>query len=146
MNNDDLQKVYGHCAAYRARAAARRITRDYDDALKPFGLKVTQFTVLAAIAGLNPSSTSKLAKGLAMERTSLVRTLELMQKNGWLRLGPEGYRREQRMSLTADGEALLARALPAWAAVQERFERRVGKQRWEENKDWLLDIAFGDDG
>ena len=79
MDKETLQEVYGNCACYRARAAARRVTRDYDEALKPLGLKITQFTVLASIKGLKPSSTSKLAKGLAMERTSLVRTLELMQ-------------------------------------------------------------------
>lgn len=145
MDKATLQDVYGNCACYRARAAARRVTRDYDDALKPLGLKITQFTVLASIKGLKPSSTSKLANGLAMERTSLVRTLELMQKKGWVRLGPEGYRREQQMELTPSGEALLESALPVWREVQDRFESRVGKERWQENKDWLLDVAFSDE-
>ncbi|WP_237134783.1 MarR family winged helix-turn-helix transcriptional regulator [Pseudohongiella sp. O18] len=145
MNKTILEDVYSNCACYRARAAARRVTRDYDDALKPLGLKITQFTVLATIKGHKPSSTSKLANGLAMERTSLVRTLELMQTKGWVRLGPEGYRREQQMELTAKGEALLEKALPVWREVQTRFENRVGKERWDENKDWLLDVAFGDD-
>ena len=143
MDKATLQNVYGNCACYRARAAARRVTRDYDDALTPLGLKITQVTVMATIKGHRPSSTSKLANGLAMERTSLVRTLELMQKKGWIRLGPEGYRREQQMELTPEGEALLEKALPVWQEVQSRFEKRVGKERWQENKDWLLDIAFG---
>lgn len=143
MDTTALQEVFDNCACYRARAAARRVTRDYDEALKPLGLKITQFTVLATIRGLHPTSTSRLAKGLAMERTSLVRTLELMQSKGWIRLGPEGYRREQRMELTPAGEALLEKALPVWQQVQQRFEQRVGKERWDANKGWLLEVAFG---
>lgn len=80
MGKAHLHGVYGNCACYRARAAARRVTRDYDDALKSLGLKITQFTIQASIKGLKPSSTSKLANRLAMERTSLLRTLELMQE------------------------------------------------------------------
>jgi len=137
-----LQEVYDNCACYRARAAARRLTRDYDDALKPLGLKITQFTVLAVIEGFKPTSITRMAESLAMERTSLLRTLELMEKKGWITVGPEGFRRERHMTLTAAGESLLAEALPVWHNAQQRFEKRVGKSKWLQIKGWLLDVAF----
>ncbi len=137
-----LQDVYNNCACYRARAAARRLTRDYDDALKPLGLKITQFTILAVIQGYKPTSIASMADSIAMERTSLMRTLELMDKKGWISMSPEGFRRERQISLTPDGEQLLTQALPMWQAAQQRFEKRVGKSKWDQVKDWLLDVAF----
>ncbi|GAB3279866.1 MarR family winged helix-turn-helix transcriptional regulator [Parahaliea aestuarii] len=143
MDNTKLQDVYDNCACYRARALARRLTRDYDEALKPLGLKITQFTVLAVIQGFQPHSISQMAERLAMERTSLVRTLDLMARNGWITVGPEGFRRERSMQLTAEGVALLERALPIWKAAQQRFEARVDATRWQQFKDWFLEAAFG---
>ncbi|GAB1258448.1 hypothetical protein NBRC116494_29500 [Aurantivibrio plasticivorans] len=142
MDTSALKNVYENCACYRARAAARRLTRDYDDALKPLGLKITQFTVLAVIAGFESTSITSMANELAMERTSLVRTLELMERNGWITMGPEGFRRERKMSLTQQGEELLEQALPLWQGAQNQFEKRVDTNVWQQAKHWLLDVAF----
>ncbi len=145
MNTTDLEQVFQNCACFRARAVARRLTRDYEEALKGLGLKATQFTILAVIKGRPPHSIKAMADKLAMERTSLVRTLNLMEKNGWIKLAPEGYRRERSMQLTAKGEKLLEKALPLWKKSHQQFEQRVGAQKWQDNKQWFLDIAFGDD-
>ena len=145
MNADDLEQVFDNCACFRARAVARRLTRDYEDALKGLGLKATQFTILAVIKGRPPQSIKAMADKLAMERTSLVRTLSLMEKNGWVKLAPEGYRRERSMELTPKGEKLLEKALPLWQKSHQQFEQRVGSQKWQDNKQWFLDVAFGGD-
>ncbi|HET8984262.1 MAG TPA: hypothetical protein VFN03_00760, partial [Trueperaceae bacterium] len=48
-----------HCLAARRRA--RAITRQYEDALRPVGLRATQFTVLAALAQMGSKTIGPLA-------------------------------------------------------------------------------------
>lgn len=144
MNQDDLTAVLESCPCFRARAASRRITRDYDEAFKSLGLKSTQFSLLAIIKGKAPSSITTMADKLAMERTSLIRTLELMESKGFISLAAEGYRRERKITMTAKGEEIFAKAIPLWRQMQQRFEQRIGTQKWQANKDLWLDIAFGD--
>jgi DNA-binding MarR family transcriptional regulator len=144
MNKEDLTDVFENCPCFRARAAARRITRDYDEALKGIGLKSTQFTLLAIIKGKEPSSITAMADKLAMERTSLIRTLELMADKGLIDLAAEGYRREKKVRITQKGEDILAKALPLWKQMQNSFESRIGRDNWQESKELWLDIAFGE--
>lgn len=143
MNQDELTNVIENCPCFRARAAARRITRDYDEALKSVGLKSTQFSLLSIIKWKAPSSVTIMAEKLAMERTSLIRTLELMESKGFISIAPQGYRRERRISITAKGEDVFEKALPLWRQMQNRFEQRIGADKWEANKNLWLDIAFG---
>jgi hypothetical protein len=44
------RKMIEQCACHRIRMAARTVTRAYDDALRPVGLRATQLSVLAAVA------------------------------------------------------------------------------------------------
>ncbi|HDZ07550.1 MarR family winged helix-turn-helix transcriptional regulator [Pseudohongiella sp.] len=144
MNKEDLTDVFENCPCFRARAAARRITRDYDEAFKSIGIKSTQFTLLAIIKGKEPSSITTMADKLAMERTSLIRTLELMAEKGLITLAEEGYRRERKVQITPKGDAILAKALPLWKQMQASFVSRIGQENWQANKELWLDIAFGD--
>ena len=125
-----IKDVGNECAVLKTRMAARNVTRAYDKALRPLGLKSTQFTLLVAIHQGAPRSVSRLADFLAMERTTLTRNLQLLEKEGHIEMSPEGYRRERGMKLTAAGEALLAKALPIWRATQDRFVAAVGNDDW----------------
>ncbi len=127
------------------RAAARTLTRMYDEAFRPLGLKTTQFTLLSMIIGMKPKSVSQLAKAAAMDRTSLVRNLSVLEKNGWIAIGEEGFRRERKICITPEGTALIEDAWPRWEAVQTKFEQQTGLKKWDENKGWLMEIAKLDD-
>ena len=145
QNLPDIYKRIESCACFRMRAAARRLTRDYDEALRPIGLKVTQFTAMAVIKGYKPKSVTEMAEFLAMERTSLVRTLSLMEDKGWIRLRPEGYRREREITLTEKGEKLLESAIPYWEKAQDNFETRMGEGIWQKIWRNIVRVA-GNDG
>ncbi|MBB3066793.1 MarR family winged helix-turn-helix transcriptional regulator [Limibacillus halophilus] len=132
--------VEQECAVLRTRMAARKVTRTYDEALRPLGLKVTQFTLLVAIKHGIPDSISELAESLAMERTTLTRNLQLLEKQGLATIGPEGYRRARSMQLTPLGEEKLAAALPVWRQAQDQLVRKLGKGRWIEAKALLSEI------
>lgn len=128
---DHVDEVGKECAVLKTRMAARNVTRAYDKALRPLGLKSTQFTLLVAVRQGAPRSISRLADFLAMERTTLTRNLQLLEKTGLIELSPEGYRRERGMSLTPAGEQLLAKALPIWRRTQDRFVSAVGSEDWD---------------
>ena len=67
-----------------------------------------------------------------------------MESKGLISLAAEGYRRERKISMTEKGEAIFNKALPLWQKMQQKFEQRIGTDKWQANKDLWLDIAFGD--
>ena len=67
------------CLCLASRRAARRITRVYDRELRPYGLRVTQFTVLVMLSLRGALTISELAKALGAERTTLTRNLALIE-------------------------------------------------------------------
>ena len=64
------------CACANLRKAARVVTQAYDKALKPTGLRATQFTVIATLATEGDAPLTRLAEALVMDRTTLTRNLK----------------------------------------------------------------------
>jgi DNA-binding MarR family transcriptional regulator len=117
------------CASFRR--VTRALTQHYDEALRPMGVRATQFTVLQALSLTGAISQGKLGKILAMDSTTLTRTLGIMNRAGWIekRRGRDG--RERNIALTRAGKAQLARAFPVWQTVQAKLERQLGAERWK---------------
>lgn len=68
------------CASFRR--AARSLTQLYDDALRPLGLRATQFTVLQVLALSGEISQGELGRRLVLDSTTLTRTLRLLRAQG----------------------------------------------------------------
>jgi DNA-binding MarR family transcriptional regulator len=119
------------CMCASLRRASRVLTQHYDEALRPLGLRATQFTVLQALSLVGEVSQGKLGDILAMDSTTLTRTLEIMCGQGWVvkRYGED--RRERRLRLSKGGEPQLSCALPSWQEVQERLRHQLGNGRWD---------------
>lgn len=118
--------VRDNCACLRARMAARKLTRIYDKALKPTGLRITQFTLLIAIKDGRAKSVSALADLLAMERTTLLRNLKVLEDAGLVTSEPSGEGRALSLKLTSGGRKRLHEALPYWQAAQRAVETELG--------------------
>ncbi|PON14487.1 MarR family transcriptional regulator [Candidatus Entotheonella serta] len=114
------------CLAARIRLLNRQILRLYDDALRPFGIKVTQLSVLAALERLGPSSPSEVTKVLDMEKSTLSRNLERLRTRGWIEVQPGLSGRTQQVAVTDQGRELLEQALPEWEAAQEQAAKLLG--------------------
>lgn len=117
------------CASFRR--SARALSQHYDEALRPLGLRATQFTVLQALSLVGEVSQGELGKILAMDSTTLTRTLEIMGRHGWIAKRHGEDRRERWLGLAKAGEAQLSRALPYWQKVQARLRRQLGDERWD---------------
>ena len=114
------------------RRAARALTQHYEQALRPLGLKSSQFTILQALSITKEVSQGELGEILAMDSTTLTRTLEIMGRRGWISKQPGKDRRERRISLAKAGEIQLRRALPRWDKVQTQLRDRFGNSRWDD--------------
>jgi DNA-binding MarR family transcriptional regulator len=120
------------CASFRR--AARALTQVYDDALRPQGLRATQFTILQALSLTGEISQGELGDLLVLDSTTLTRTLRLMRARGWIEERPGKDRRERWLQLSAVGRRQFKRASVPWQELQTRLRSRVGSASWNE---WL---------
>ena len=129
MRRPNLPALACMCASLRR--ASRVLTQQYDEALRPLGLRATQFTVLQALSIVGEVSQGRLGEILAMDSTTLTRTLEIMCDHGWVvkRYGKD--RRERLLRLSKAGKSRFDCALPSWEEAQERFRHQLGNGRWD---------------
>jgi DNA-binding MarR family transcriptional regulator len=127
------------CACANLRRADRLVSQFYDDALRPSGLRITQFTLLQALTLAPDISQKQLAILLAIDSTTLTRTLAPLRRKGWLRSVSAADRRELRLSLTPAGRREYKRALPYWQTAQKNLQRALGTENWNR----LIETAVG---
>ena len=119
--------VAASCLCTKIRKAARAITSHYDDALKPCGLRSTQFTLLVAASLSSENSIcSELAEQLGMDRTTLSRSIKPLERDGYITLSNDQPGRTMVVALTPKGRRVLDRALPMWHDAQRSLTRRFG--------------------
>jgi DNA-binding MarR family transcriptional regulator len=117
------------CACANLRRASRAVTRVYNQELRTGGIEITQFTLLMALDLAAEIPQGKLGELLALDSTTLTRTLALLKKRGWVKVEEGEDRRLRIFSLTPAGKTKLQQSLPHWKRAQERFERALGPQR-----------------
>lgn len=135
MKESPTPKLPCMCASFRR--TSRALTQLYENALRPLGLRATQFTILQALSLAGEVTQSQLGEILAIDSTTLTRTLQIMDREGWIAERRGEDRRERRLRLAKTGQTQFQRALPAWEKVQSRLRRRLGEQAWKN----LLDIT-----
>jgi len=130
MGNPALVHLSCMCASFRR--ASRVLTQHYEAALRPLGLRATQFTLLQALSFVGEISQGKLGEILAIDSTTLTRTLAIMERQGWIASRSGEDRRERLLSLSKAGKAEYKHALPHWEKVQQELRAQFGDKRWNE--------------
>lgn len=118
------------CMCANFRRTARALTQLYENALRPLGLRATQLTILQALSRAGEVSHRQLGEMLAMDSTSLTRTLAIMRRKGWIAERAGKDRRERRLRLSSAGEKQLEHVSPVWEKVQSRLRHKLGEQVW----------------
>ncbi len=126
---EPLQPDIRLCAHANLRKAMRVVAQAYDAALRPSGLKATQFTLLAVLARRGDMPLTKLSRILVMDRTTLTRNLKPLQAKGWLEIGREKDERIRLIAITDAGRGIVARATPLWRDAQTRVIDGFGDTR-----------------
>jgi DNA-binding MarR family transcriptional regulator len=126
----DFTALIKECACLKVRTAARAVTRLYDDAFRPVGLRATQLSVLVAVASSEALSIASLSRMLGMDRSTLTRNLRPLEEKDLVALGPEGHHRSRTVSITSRGNQLVHKALPLWEKTQQKLREELKKPHW----------------
>jgi DNA-binding MarR family transcriptional regulator len=114
------------CFCLHLRRTARAVSRVYDKALHPVGIKASQFNLLVSVASTDPASVPKVAKALAMDRTTLLRNLRPLAAAGLIQVQPGSGRWPDQIFLTGSGQTVLTLATKAWQGAQREITQRLG--------------------
>jgi DNA-binding MarR family transcriptional regulator len=103
--------------------AARALARRFDEALRPLGLTNGQFSLMMSLNRPEPPAMASVALLLAMDRTTLTAALKPLERRGLVKVAADRLdRRSRRLSLTPQGNALLASAVPVWEQMHRSVE------------------------
>lgn len=109
------------CACATLRRITRVVTATHDAALAPSGLRVTQFSILRTLARLGPLPVTRLATEVALDRSTMGRNLNSLERRGLVRIEVgETDQRERLAHRTAAGTTAIETALPYWREVQQQ--------------------------
>jgi len=109
---------------------SRAVTQLYDDALRPSGLRVTQFSILAALERLGEAPLKQLQHTLAVDQTTLTRSLDVLEHDGVSESTSHPDARIRAVRLTARGRRALDTARRRWARAQRIVLRELGTTAW----------------
>lgn len=120
------------CIMMRVRMASRAVTKLYDDAFRPIGITGAQATLLMSLNNSPGQSATDMAADLGIDRTTLVRNLDLLERNGMIKTKADG--RARRKILTADGQEAVAKSLSYWQQAQDTLIQKLGKPIWNDTR------------
>lgn len=118
------------CVSYRLRRAARMAARFYDDALRPSGLRSTQFALLASLDVLGETSIGDLSEELATDGTTLTRNLEILVRRGLVENIEADDGRVRNVRVTDRGKQTYEAAVPLWREAQQHVLEALEPERW----------------
>jgi DNA-binding MarR family transcriptional regulator len=119
------------CTCGRLRRASRALTQLYDDEMAPAGLRVTQYSLLRALARDGPMRIGALAAKSLLDRTALSRNLDPLIARGLVDVAAGDDARTREAALTRGGRSALAEAEPHWRRAQARVAKRLGARKLE---------------
>jgi len=123
----EARGVVATCLGYRTRKLARAVTRLYNDRLRPLGLNLTEMNLLAAIAAQGSVQPARLGRAMALEKSTLSRNSSRLVERGWVEVRDHPDGRGVLLAVTARGNEMLLRAVPAWEQAQQQAQSLVAE-------------------
>jgi DNA-binding MarR family transcriptional regulator len=146
-------KQLQNCACFNVRKTSRMITQLFDHALKPSGIKITQFTLLGVLANAEEMAINELANSLGMDRSTLTRGIVRLEAAGLVKSREGDDARQRFVKLTTKGIKKINDTIPYWKKAQDAMEKELGEnfprfldtmeKRWKQKKllakeQWLV--------
>ncbi len=126
ITDAEVDTIANACLALRMRVLNRAVTSLYEEALRPFGLKVTQMNILVMAAKMGLARPADICAALKMDASTLSRTVDRMRAKGWLEMVPARDRRAQPFRVSPAGRVLLKQAFTAWESAQDKAVEHLG--------------------
>lgn len=130
------------CLCASLRRAARAATQLYDEEMRGSGLTTPQFTLLQVLSRAGALTQGRLGELLALDSTTLSRTLRPLEKSGWIAIRPGEDRRHRHVELAPAGRRKLERAEPRWERAQSRLRALLGGDEWPRTLESLRRLAL----
>ena len=111
------------------RGASRAVTQAYDDAIRSYGLRATQFGVLNAIQRLGRGTVQEVASAAFLDNTTATRALQVLKTGGYISVVEGADRRQRIVTLSSEGQRIIKRATPSWNEVNDQLTRDFGQDR-----------------
>ena len=136
------REVRDACLCMHVQRAARALARRFDEAFRPLDLTNGQFSLMMSLNRPEPASLGSVATLLAMDRTTLTAALKPLARRGLVKIAVDKEdRRGRRLSLTAAGRALLAKAVPIWRNTHAALDRELVPDRGQDLRAGLRALA-----
>lgn len=119
-----------NCVCFNLRWVTRSVTQFFDAELRRRGIRPTQTPILGALAARTDWNMKTLSDWLGMERTTLVRNLRPLERDGLIRVTSAGRGGRVELTITDKGRKAMAKIYPVWRAAQEKVVETLGAQRW----------------
>ena len=118
-----------NCVCFNLRWVTRTVTQFYDAEMRRHGIRPTQGSILASLNSKDSWNMAELSDWLGMERTTLVRNLRPLQRDGLVRAVGGGRGNRVELAITAKGQKKFEQLTPAWNPPRARV-KTLGEKRW----------------
>ncbi len=119
-----------NCVGFNLRRVTRVVTQFFDAEMRRHGIRSTQGSVLFALHATGPSNMAELSEVLGMERTTLLRNLQPLQRDGLVTVEAGGHGGYVELSLSAKGRKQIEKLAPACKSAQSTAVQVLGEKRW----------------
>jgi len=121
-----------NCVCFNLRWVTRAVTQFYDAEMRRQGIRPTQGTILVSLNAKEHWSMAELSDWLGMERTTLVRNLRPLQRDGLVQAIGGGHGNRVELAITDKGRKQIEKLTPAWRSAQCAAVKTLGEKRWSE--------------
>jgi DNA-binding MarR family transcriptional regulator len=122
-----VNQLARECLGVRLRMIHWAVSRIYDSAFRPHGLRGGQMIILVGVACVDAVKPSQLCRVLHMEKSTLSRDVEVLRRKGWVEVEPDPKGRGQILRISPSGAALLEAIMPAWEQAQKQVANLLGE-------------------
>lgn len=120
-----------NCICFNLRRVTRKVTQFYDAQMRRHGIRPTQGSILLPLNAKKSWTMAELSDRLGMDRTTLVRNLRPLRRDGLVRAVDSGGRGGRvELTITEKGRKKVQEALPSWRSAQSAAVGTLGEKRW----------------
>ena len=119
-----------NCVCFNLRWVTRAVTQFYDAEMRRHGIRPTQGTILTSLNAKESWNMAELSDWLGMERTTLVRNLRPLQRDGLVQAVGGGRGNRVELAITSKGRKQIEKLAPAWRSAQSAAVKTLGERRW----------------
>jgi DNA-binding MarR family transcriptional regulator len=130
MSKELDMSAIDNCVCFNLRWVMRAVTQFFDAEMRRHGIRPTQGSLLLALNTKESWTMAELSDWLGLERTTLVRNLRPLQRDGLVTAGGGGRGIRVELAITAKGRKQVEKFMPAWRAAQSAVVKTLGEKRW----------------